>query len=229
MRIALLCGMAWACSGATNDALVRNLVSSKLLTHGSAIRAMEAVDRFLFVTCEYAAAAYEDRPLPIGYDVTISAPHMHAMMLDLMAPRISPGSRALDVGSGSGYIVACMAKMGARAYGIEHIAPLVERSIKAVAKVVGPDQFEIIHGDGRLGWPKYAPFDVIHVGAAAQPEVVGELMKQLTPKGILIIPVQEDDPFAQSLYTYEFDEVRKVRRKLICGVRFVPLTSAPRI
>jgi protein-L-isoaspartate(D-aspartate) O-methyltransferase len=122
-----------------------------------------------------------------------------------------------------------MAKMGAKAYGIEHIGPLVERSIQAVSKVVSKDQFEITKGDGRKGWAERAPFDVIHVGAAAQPEVVGELMKQLTPKGLLIIPVQEDDPTAQSLYTYEFDNAGKIKRKLVCGVRFVPLTNAPRL
>jgi protein-L-isoaspartate(D-aspartate) O-methyltransferase len=220
--------MAWASSGENNEDLVDNLVRNKLVTHPSAVSAMRAVDRGLFVVREHARAAYQDHPLPIGFDVTISAPHMHAMMLDLMAPRLAEGSRALDVGSGSGYIVACMGKMGARAYGIEHIAPLVARSREAVSKILRPDEFEITEGDGRAGWPEHAPFDAIHVGAAAQPGVVGTLMKQLTPRGLLIIPVEES-PFGQSLYTYEFDEKGQVKKTCVCGVRFVPLTDAPRI
>jgi protein-L-isoaspartate(D-aspartate) O-methyltransferase len=104
---------------------------------------MRAVDRGLFVTPDCTAVASEDRPLPIGDDATISAPHMHAMMLDLMAPR-------LGAGSGTGSIVACMAKMGAKAYGIKHLAPLVERSVAAVSKMLGPGEFEIVTETG--GW-----------------------------------------------------------------------------
>jgi protein-L-isoaspartate(D-aspartate) O-methyltransferase len=219
--------MAWECTGSSNKELIDNLVRAKLVNHPSAISAMRAVDRGLFVTPEHRTVAYEDRPLPIGYDVTISAPHMHAMMLDLMAPRLGSGTAALDVGSGTGYTVACMAKMGAKAYGIEHIAPLVERSNAAVSKILNPDEFEIVLGDGRLGWPARAPFDIIHVGAAAQPEVVQVLVKQLKPNGMLIIPVEEGGPFSQTLYTYQFGEGGKIKQQFVCGVRFVPLTDAP--
>jgi protein-L-isoaspartate(D-aspartate) O-methyltransferase len=105
--------MSWRCSAADLEGLVRNLVSNKLVTHPSAIEAMKSVDRALFVLPDHSSAAYQDNPLSIGYDVTISAPHMHARMLDLMAPRITSNSRTLDVGSGSGYMVECMAIMGA--------------------------------------------------------------------------------------------------------------------
>ena len=217
--------MAWRCSGSSNGELVSNLAKSGLVTQKLAIAAMEAVDRGLFVLPQYQSSAYDDRPLPIGYDVTISAPHMHAMMLDLMAPHLGPGTAALDVGSGSGYIVACMAKMEASAYGIEHIKPLIPRSIEAVKKAIGDAKFEIKLGDGRLGWPEHAPYDVIHVGAAAQPEVVDVLMKQLKPSGVLIIPV--DLHGGQSLFEYSFDESGKKVKRHICDVAFVPLTNAP--
>jgi protein-L-isoaspartate(D-aspartate) O-methyltransferase len=219
--------MAWHCSGVTNDALVSNLVQGGLVTQPSAISAMQLTDRAFFVPSSLSRSAYEDRPLPLGHDVTISAPHMHAMMLDLMAPHLGAGSVALDVGSGSGYIVACMARMGAKAYGIEHIVELVAPSIDAVAKSgVARDQFEITSGDGRLGLPARAPFNVIHVGAAAQPDVIPVLTKQLKPGGILIIPVEEG--WEQSLYKYWVDDDGKVKRQHICGVRFVPLCAAPK-
>jgi protein-L-isoaspartate(D-aspartate) O-methyltransferase len=218
--------MAWRCSATTNEALVQNLIRANLVTKELAIRAMKGVDRGLFVIPQHRSAAYEDCPLPIGYDVTISAPHMHAMMLDLMAPLLGPGSSALDIGSGSGYTVACMAKMGAKAYGIEHIPQLVSRSIKAVSQVVPEDSFVIKMGDGRKGLPEFAPYDVIHVGAAAQPDVVTTLMKQLKPKGALIIPV-ELRPGAQSLFTYQFAPDGSIKKEHVCDVRFVPLTDAP--
>jgi protein-L-isoaspartate(D-aspartate) O-methyltransferase len=218
--------MSWRCSASSNGALVANLVSAKLLTNSLAISAMKYVDRSLFVFPELISSAYDDNPLPIGFNVTISAPHMHARMLDLMAPHLGPGTSALDVGSGSGYIVACIAKMGAMAYGIEHISQLVPRSIAAVRKVLTDDQFQITEGDGRNGWPEHAPFDVIHVGAAAQPEVVPALMAQLKPHGILIIPVEEKRH--QALWAFSFGEDGSVVKQYITGVVFVPLCDKPR-
>jgi protein-L-isoaspartate(D-aspartate) O-methyltransferase len=138
------------------------------------------------------------------------------------------GKSALDVGSGSGYTVACIAKMGAFAYGIEHIAPLVARSIDAVTKVCGQGGWEIKEGDGRQGWPEHAPFDVIHVGAAAQPGVIETLMKQLKKDGVLIIPV-DDNSGDQVLYKCTFAADGAIRKEFVCGVRFVPLTDKPTI
>jgi protein-L-isoaspartate(D-aspartate) O-methyltransferase len=128
MTLAKVPFMSWRCSASSNDALVANLVRVKLLTNPLAISAMKSVDRSLFVLPELVASAHDDSPLPIGFNVTISAPHMHARMLDLMAAHLGAGASALDVGSGSGYIVACIGKMGAKAYGIEHIGELVSRS-----------------------------------------------------------------------------------------------------
>ncbi|OHT11844.1 Protein-L-isoaspartate(D-aspartate) O-methyltransferase [Tritrichomonas foetus] len=218
--------MAWRCSGHNNEELINNLQRSRLVKEESAYKAMMEIDRIDFVLPEFQSYAYEDRPLPIGYEVTISAPHMHAMMLDQMAPYLGPGTTALDIGSGSGYIVACMAKMCDKAYGIEHIQPLVPRSVNAVKKFISEDKFEICYGDGRLGLPEHAPYDVIHVGAAAQPNVVDALMKQLKPNGLLIIPV-ECSRGNQVLYAYTFDKDGKPVQNHVCDVMFVPLTSEP--
>jgi protein-L-isoaspartate(D-aspartate) O-methyltransferase len=223
--------MAGKCTGSTNEELISNLVTAKLITQASVISAMRAVDRRLFVLPEFAARPYEDSPVQNGYNVTISAPHMHAMMLDLLAPCLGQGTCALDIGSGSGYTVACLAKMGAKAYGIDHIPPLVERSIGILSGILTSDQFEIIAGDGRRGWPECGPFDVIHVGAAAKPSVVEILMKQLRPTGRLIVPVDLTPPEAkelnQKLFVYEFEPAAKIKERHVSNVRFGLLTDPP--
>lgn len=218
--------MAWACTGKSHEELVNNLVENRLIHHPLAIKAMRAVDRALFVNPSYKSYAYEDRPLPIGYDVTISAPHMHAMMLDEMAPYLGPGTTGIDIGSGSGYITACMAHMCDVAYGIEHVEPLIPRSIDSLKKCVPENKFIITKGDGRYGWAEHAPYNVIHVGAAAEPSVVDILLPQLKPEGILIIPV-ELGLGNQILYAYTFDSNHKPVKRNVCGVMFVPLKANP--
>lgn len=213
------------CSALSNAKLVDNLVEGNIIQRNETSEVMKTVDRGIFVLPEFRRVAYEDRPLPIGHNVTISAPHMHAMMIDLMVPHLGPGTTALDVGSGSGYIVACMVRLGAKAYGIEHISELVPRSIAALSEVVSRDMFEIKEGDGRLGWPENGPYDVIHVGAAAQESVIEVLMKQLKPNGVLIIPV-EVTRGEQALLHCSFGSSGETIRKKICDVRFVPLTDA---
>lgn len=214
------------CSALSNEKLVDSLVRENVIQNRKTADVMKTVDRGVFVLPEFRRVAYEDRPLPIGHNVTISAPHMHAMMLDLMVPHLGPGTTALDVGSGSGYIVACMVRLGAIAYGIEHIKELVPKSISALNEVLPVGMFEIKEGDGRLGWPEHGPYDVIHVGAAAQADVIEVLMKQLKPNGILIIPV-EVARGEQSLFRCSFGQNGDIVREKICDVRFVPLTDAP--
>lgn len=216
--------MAWTCSALSNEKLIDNLVEKNIIQNEKTAEIMKTIDRGVFVAPEFRRVAYEDRPLPIAHDVTISAPHMHAMMVDLMVPHLGPGTVALDVGSGSGYIVACMVRLGAKAYGIEHISELVPKSINALSEIVSKDTFEIKEGDGRLGWPEHAPYDVIHVGAAAQPEVIDVLMKQLKPNGVLIIPV-ENARREQSLFECYFGPDGQIVKRGVCDVRFVPLTD----
>jgi protein-L-isoaspartate(D-aspartate) O-methyltransferase len=216
------------CSGDSNDSLVNNLVTNKRLSQPTAIAAMRAIDRALFLPDKVKSLAYADHPLEIGYQATISAPHMHARMLDMIAPFVRPDSSVLDVGSGSGYIVACVAHMGALSYGIEHIPQLVTRSQATLSQILPSGGWEIVEGDGRLGWPAHAPYDAIHVGAAAQPEVVGVLMKQLKPSGILIIPVHHRSG-DETLFRCSFGADGAIVQTPVCGVSFVPLTSRPSI
>jgi protein-L-isoaspartate(D-aspartate) O-methyltransferase len=128
---------------------------------------------------------YMDAPQGIGYGVTISAPHMHAHALELLKDKLMHGDRALDVGSGSGYLTACMAIMlGEKgiAVGIDHIPELVEMSVHNIEKdqpeLLQSGQLRLLLGDGRQGYPDLGPYDAIHVGAAA-PVLPQPLVDQL--------------------------------------------------
>lgn len=155
---------------------------------------MKSTDRKLYCRVAYP---YVDRPYSIGYSATISAPHMHAFALDILSDHLKPDSRVLDVGAGSGFLVTCFARfLEAKAKadgqenftgvvcGIEHHPKLVEFAIENInsddPKYIAEGKIKIVQGDGRLGYPELAPYDAIHVGAAAA-QVPDELLKQLKP------------------------------------------------
>lgn len=175
--------MAWRSSGASNEALIDNLHSHGLITSPRVLGAMKAVDR-----AHYAPyAPYQDSPQSIGYKATISAPHMHANAAESLEPYLKAGSKVLDVGSGSGYlthVIAEMVKPGGRAVGVEHIQELVDLGVGNTRKSQeGRELMDIggiryVKADGRLGCKEEAPFDAIHVGAAAaghQQELIDQL------------------------------------------------------
>ena len=182
-----------------------------------------------------------DKPKPIGFGATISAPHMHAQMCELLAARHPPATggdggggqlRVLDVGSGSGYLTAVLAELfgpGACVIGVDHIPDLVERS-RAAVRACRPDLLDagrvaLEQSDGRMGWAAGAPFDVIHVGAAAAPDVPPALLAQLAPGGRLVIPVGARGTM-QTLVQVDKDAGGALTRRDISSVIFVPLTDA---
>lgn len=211
-----------------NQAMVEHLQCQGVIHSQRVAEVMAAIDRGLFVPP--GTPAYVDSPMPIGYNATISAPHMHAMCLELLKDHLQPGMRALDVGSGTGYLTACFAMMvgpEGRAVGIDHIPELVSWSIENIKKspaapLLKSGALSIHAGDGRLGWPEAAPYDAIHVGAAA-PQIPKPLLDQLKPGGRMVIPV---GTLFQDLQVVDknLDGTLTVRTETF--VRYVPLTSA---
>ena len=149
------------------------------------LEAMARVQRERFVPREVRHQAYDDHPLPIGHDVTISQPYIVALMTQLA--NIERGDRVLEIGTGSGYQAAVLAAMGAEVYTIEIIEPLAQES-QARLKALGYHNVHVRHGDGYAGWPEQAPFDAVLV-TAAPPSVPEPLKRQLAVGAKLVIPV----------------------------------------
>lgn len=210
-----------------NKGLVTQLQRYGIVRSKKVAEIMGTLDRGLFVPD--GAPAYTDSPMQIGYNATISAPHMHAKCLELLEENLQPGMCALDVGSGTGYLTACFALMvgqQGRVVGVEHIPELATTSIDNVRKSAAKQLMEegslSIHvTDGRLGWPESAPYDAIHVGAAA-PEIPQPLVDQLKPGGRLVIPVGTT---SQELKVVDKDLGGSVTVRDELSVRYIPLTS----
>jgi len=155
---------------------------------------------------------------------------MHAYALELLKDHLQNGKRALDVGSGSGYLTLCFAKMmtdpTGKAYGVEHIKELVDLSLENIAKnhkeYITEGRVRMFQADGRMGLPDYAPYDAIHVGAAAE-EIPKELVEQLAKGGRLIVPVGKFG--YQDLTVVDKDMEGKIKKSKVLGVTFIPLTS----
>lgn len=214
--------MSWTCHGKTNKDMVAKLHEYGILQSKVAADAMIQIDRADYVLDR--RSAYIDSPQPIGYNATISAPHMHAYCLDYLSDYLKPGNRVLDVGSGSGYLAAVFAIMvgeTGRTVGVEHISQLVDRSIESIKKgpaahLLDKGSLSIHVGDGKKGFPDEAPYDAIHVGAAAS-EVPEALVNQLKPGGRIVIPVVD------SLMIIDKNADGTLKQKSVMDVRYVPL------
>ncbi len=151
----------------------------------SALDVLRATPRHLFVPPERQAEAYQDRPLDIGYDQTISDPMIVALMSSLL--HVKKGDRILEIGTGSGYQAAILAQLGAEVFSIEIVDPLA-RAAAARLKQLGYSGVQVRSGDGYAGWPEQAPFDAIIVTAGAL-RLPPALVDQLRPGGRMVIPL----------------------------------------
>jgi protein-L-isoaspartate(D-aspartate) O-methyltransferase len=182
-------------------------------------RALMDVPRHLFVPQSLMLMSYQDTPLPIGFDKTISQPFIGALMLELLD--VGPEARVLEVGTGLGYQAAVMADMGAEVFSVEVVEEFAEAA-KARFGVLGYE-IEVRVGDGSRGWLEHAPFDRILVTAAAE-EVPEALVDQLEPGGRIVIPIGGKE--VQQLSVIEKSAGGDVQTREIMPVRFTELEVA---
>ncbi len=201
---------------AERERMIQHLIREGYLKTEKVIAAFREVPRHLFVPKDLQPEAYADYPLPIGSGQTISAPHMVAIMTELLGPQ--PRDKVLEIGAGSGYQAAILSGLVKRVYTIELEKELVDAAKENLGRT-GIKNAEVIHGDGSKGYAKAAPYDKIIVTCACG-KVPSSLFGQLKINGILIAPV--GGAWMQELKLY-----RKVKSGVIeeshGGCIFVPL------
>jgi len=206
-------------SGPTPETKMQFLFAlrSKGVTDSKVLSAMENIDRGPFVRGIFSERAYEDMPLPIACGQTISQPSVVGIMTQAL--QVNSRDKVLEVGTGSGYQAAILAKLARRVYTVERHQRLV-REARAVFDEMGLVNITAMTADGSHGWPDQAPFDRIIVTAAAE-DPPGPLLAQLKIGGIMVVPVGQSDAVQTLIRVrrgengYDYDEIRPVR--------FVPL------
>ena len=183
-------------------------------------RAMRAVPREQFVPRELLPQAHKDKPLPIGYDQTISQPSLVAFMTAQLA--LTPLSRVLEIGTGSGYQTAILAELAGEVFSIERI-PDLSTAAKQRLAMLGYKNIALRIDDGAHGWPEAVPFDAIILTAAAH-EIPHRLLAQLKSGGRLVAPEGGPDE-NQTLLLIEKTPAGAIRRFDLGAVRFVPLVT----
>ena len=205
---------------AVRKSMVRDQLAGpgRAITNSLVLAVMGQVPRHEFVPERYRSHAYEDRPLPIGHDQTISQPYIVAFMTEQLHPKST--DRVLEIGTGSGYQAAVLAGLVSEVYSIEIVEPLARRA-ETDLKRLGYTNVTVRAGDGYKGWPEAAPFDAIIVTCAPE-DVPQPLVDQLKDGGRMIIPV---GPAGNQ----ELVLLRKQRSRLetqaVLPVRFVPMTG----
>lgn len=198
--------------------MVAHQIERRGLRDHRLLEAMRHVPRHLFVPERFQAIAYDDSPVPIGFDQTVSQPYIVAFMIDAL--QLTGIEKVLEVGTGSGYQAALLSFLCQEVYSIEIIPELSVRAAQLI-KELDYINVHLRHGDGYLGWPEEAPFDRIIV-AAAPNHVPEMLLAQLAPGGRMILPLGDKD---QHLVLLRKDEEGRVSRVESVGVKFVPMTG----
>jgi protein-L-isoaspartate(D-aspartate) O-methyltransferase len=185
------------------------------------LAAMGKVRRERYVPADLVHLAYDDAPLPIEEDQTISQPYIVAVMVEALS--LAGGERVLEIGTGSGYAAAVLAEIAGEVHTIERHERLAREAARRLERD-GYRHVHVRHGDGTLGWPEAAPFDAIVVAAGA-PEVPASLREQLAVGGRLVIPV---GPVVglQKLLRVTRVATERFHTEELCDVRFVPLVGS---
>ncbi len=197
--------------------MVEDQIVARGISDQATLRAMRKVPRHLFVPASYAREAYSDRPLPIGYNQTISQPVVVAYMTELVKP--AKGKNALEIGTGSGYQAAVLAEIVDTVYTIE-IVPELAKEAAARLKILGYNNVVTKYGDGYKGWPEHGPFDIIIVTAAAD-HIPQPLKDQLADGGRLVMPVGNPATVQELILLTKKNG--KITEQRLETVRFVPL------
>ncbi len=201
--------------------LVERDVVSAGVKDPAVLAAMLRVPRHVFVPEPLRRQAYDDHPLPIGHGQTISQPSLVALMTEMLG--LTPRSRVLEIGTGSGYQAAVLAEVAGEVYSIEIVPPLAEAAARALPRA-GYERVHLRIGDGWLGWPEVAPFDAIMVTCAPE-NVPAPLVAQLREGGRLCIPVGPAGATQELLLLVKRAD-GTLERKTSHPVRFVPMRRA---
>ena len=203
------------------EAMVGRQLAARGIRDARVLDAFRSVPREAFVPEGMGEFAYEDAPLPIAGEQTISQPFIVALTLQALG--LKGGERVLEIGAGSGYAAAVMSRLAGEVYTVERIEALAEGA-RARLAACGYTNVHVLCGDGTLGWPEHAPYEAIAV-AAGGPEVPKALLEQLVPGGRLVIPVGTEET-EQSLLRVTRGRDGRFRRESLGQVRFVPLIGA---
>jgi protein-L-isoaspartate(D-aspartate) O-methyltransferase len=199
--------------------MMETQLKTRDITDTRVLHAMETIPRHLFVDEGLIEQAYNDNPLPIDANQTISQPYIVALMTQAL--ELKPTERVLEIGTGSGYQTAILASLAFRIFSVERIAALAARARKILDQL-NYYNVAIRIGDGSYGWKEEAPFDAI-ITTAAVPEIPAYLVKQLTVGGRLIAPVGNRN--VQELYkvTRLSKDPQDIKKEELGGCRFVSL------
>ncbi len=198
--------------------MVRQQVAARGVLDPAVLAAMRSVPRHEFIPPEYSDLAYDDRPLPIGYDQTISQPYIVGYMTSAL--EAGPDDRILEVGAGSGYQTAVLAEIVRAVYSVEIVPELARRAGRTL-RTLGYRNAFVIAADGHDGWPRAAPFDGI-VLTAAPSAVPAPLFDQLAEEGRMVAPVGSGEE--QRIFRWRYGP-DGVRFDDLIPVRFVPMTG----
>jgi protein-L-isoaspartate(D-aspartate) O-methyltransferase len=202
----------------TPKQMIEQQLKARNIHDAHVLRAMEEVDRALFVPDDMLHKAYEDRPLPIGRDQTISQPYIVAYMAEQL--QLKKTDKVLEVGTGCGYNAAVLSRLAREVFSIEIIAWLADLA-KENLKKTGYENITTRHADGYSGWPEEAPFDAI-ILTAAPPTIPIPLKEQLKVGGRVLAPVGRIN---QQLLLLHKTGPESYEEKRLLPVRFVPMTG----